>query len=97
MRASFYDCDVGSCLAGGTNVCGFTTTPEQHGTKVAGIMMGDFMDGQDPDVTAARTDRQMTGTCPECHLLFMQDSNSNDKERVMDFACEQGVDIFQCR
>jgi hypothetical protein len=94
LRASFFDCDIGSCLAGGLDVCGFTTSAEQHGTKVAGIMMGDFMHGQDPQVVAP-TDRQMTGMCPECQLLFMQDQNSNDKERVMDFACEQGVDIFQ--
>jgi len=93
-RAMFYDCDVGDCSEGNLEVCGFTTSGEQHGTKVAGIMMGDFMDGQDPQVVAP-TDREMTGTCPECALLFMQDSGSNDKEKVMDFVCEQGVDIFQ--
>jgi len=93
-RASFYACDVGACALGNLNLCSFSTTAEQHATKVAGVMMGDFMDGQDPQVSAP-ADRQMTGTCPECQLLFMQDTNSNDKEKVMEFACEQGVDIFQ--
>jgi hypothetical protein len=93
-RATFYDCDVPPCTEGGLEVCDFDTSGEQHGTKVAGIMMGDFMDGQDPQVLPP-TDREMTGTCPECHLLFLQDAGSNDKEAVLDFVCEQGVDIFQ--
>ena len=93
-RATFFDCDFPPCTEGGLEVCDFNTSGEQHGTKVAGIMMGDFMDGQDPQVLPP-TDRDLTGTCPECHLLFLQDSSSNDKEAVMDFVCEQGVDVFQ--
>jgi len=91
-RGWYYDCDpAGVCTQGGVEDCTGTST---HGTRVAQCMAGDFMDGQDPGV-AAGTRRLLTGTCPECRFFFLQDQNLNQRTKVLDAACDLGVDIFQ--
>jgi len=91
-RGWYYDCDPGGvCTQGGVEGCSGTNS---HGTRVAQMMTGDFMDGQDAAVSAANR-RIMTGTCPECRFFFLQDQNLNQRTKVLDAACDLGVDIFQ--
>ena len=91
-RAWYYDCDpAGVCTQGGVESCSGSNT---HATKVAQLMAGDFMDGQDPFVAAADR-RIMTGTCEECRFFFLQDQNLNDRIKVHDAACDLGVDIWE--
>ncbi len=89
-RGWFYDCDVSSgfCAPGGIHACSGA-----HGTQVAGLIVGDFMDGQDPAMTATNR-RKLTGTCPECRFFFLQDEGIDDRSRVADTACGLGVDVF---
>jgi len=65
-----------------------------HGNGVAGMMVADFMDGQDAFVSSP-DDRIMTGTCPECSLLFVQDTDNDQKEESMDLLCDEEVDIYE--
>jgi hypothetical protein len=91
-RAWYYDCDpAGVCTQGGVESC---SGSNGHGTKVAQIMAGDFMDGQDAAVAAADR-RIMTGTCEECRFFFLQDQNLNDRLKVHDAACDLGVDVWE--
>ena len=91
-RGWYYDCDPGgACAQGGVENC---SGANNHGTRVAQMMAGDFMDGQDPGV-AAGTRRLLTGTCPECRFFFLQDQNLDQRTKVLDAACDLGVDIFQ--
>jgi hypothetical protein len=91
-RGFFYDCDpVGPCSQGGVENCSGSSA---HGTRVAQLMAGDFMDGQDPALTTLNA-RRLTGTCPECRLFFFQDQNLNNRQKTLNAACDVGVDIFQ--
>jgi hypothetical protein len=95
-RGTFYDCDPSTCTHGGLEDCSST---QNHGTRVAQLMVGDFMDGQDSTVDAA-TGRQLSGTCPECGFVFMQDQNledaiGRDRTKTYDLACDLGVDIYE--
>ncbi len=95
-RGLFFGCDAfGPCTLGSviTN-CPNPSFDPAHGTQVTGLMTADFMDNQDPSVTALNR-RKMTGTCPECHFLFFQDERLNNRLKFMDAACDFGVDIFE--
>jgi hypothetical protein len=97
-RGIFYDCDPPGCSLGGIEKCwddpavGNNWPP--HGHFVAGVMAGDLMDGQIPALTGVQR-RRITGTCPECRLLFMQDEGLDDRPAVHDLACEKAVDVFE--
>ncbi len=96
-RGFFFDCDpLGPCTQGGVEACSGPAPPVRaaHGTWVAGVMTSDFMDGQDPAVTAANALR-MTGTCPECRFFFFQDQGINNRLKALDAACDFSVDVFQ--
>jgi hypothetical protein len=92
-RAWYYDCDpAGPCTQGGVEAC---SGANGHGTRVAQLMTGDFMDNQSPMNTANGTARILTGTCEECRFFFLQDQNLNQRSKVEDAACDLGVDIFE--
>jgi len=92
VRGWFYDCDpAGAGQQGGVEECSGSS---RHGTRVAQLMTGDFMQGQDPDMSNARR-RVLTGTCPECRFFFLQDQRLNQREKVLDAACDLGVDILE--
>jgi hypothetical protein len=98
-RALFYDCDDANCSLGGIEKCWDQVSDDPnefmpHGHYVAGTMAGDLMDGQLPSLTEAQR-RRITGTCPECRLLFMQDMDFVNRTKVHDLACEKAVDIFE--
>ncbi|MEE9231042.1 MAG: S8 family serine peptidase [Acidobacteriota bacterium] len=91
-RGWFYDCDPGGvCTQGGVEGCSGSNS---HGTRVAQLMAGDFMDGQDAFVSFANR-RIMTGTCEECRFFFLQDQGLNQRTKVHDAACDLGVDIWE--
>ena len=99
-RVTFYDCDPGgaggSCSLGGLEVCWNEATGNPtHGHFVAGSMVGDFMDGQDPGVATNAMRRRRSAPCSECRLYYMQDYHLNQRPKVEDMACELGVDIFE--
>ncbi|MEZ4301738.1 MAG: S8/S53 family peptidase [Polyangiaceae bacterium] len=89
-RADFFDCDENASCTGTVEDCSAT---DDHGTHVVGLALGDFMDNQDSAVSATNA-RQMTGTCQECQLAYLQDQNLDDRNRTLDKACELGVDIY---
>jgi hypothetical protein len=92
-RFWYYDCDPGGvCTQGGVEGCSGSNS---HGTRVAQIMAGDFMDNQSPANTANGTARILTGTCEECRSFFLQDQGLNQRSKVEDAACDLGVDIFE--
>jgi len=89
-RVWYYDCDpLGACSQGGVEECSGTSS---HGTQVAQMILGDFMDGQDPLVA---NPRRYTGGCEECQMFFLQDQNLNQRTKALDNACDLGVDIFE--
>lgn len=100
-RALFYDIDPSGYTLGGLEACWTSNDPShgghaehRHGHWVAGTMVGDFMDGQEPG-TGAVERRRMTGTCPECKLVYFQDQNLNNRHESYDRACDFGADIYQ--
>jgi hypothetical protein len=100
-RLAAYDCDpilVSGCSGpGGVENCeddDCSSSEECHGTDVAQLMAADFMSGQDPGI-GSPTDRQLTGICPNCRLLFFQDEDPFPQYTASwDQACDFGVDIF---
>jgi hypothetical protein len=95
-RLTTHDCDPFDCdgccdAAGGIENC---ERSDDHGTRVAQLLAGDFMDGQEPALS--NTDRRrLTGTCPECKLIFYQDENLNQRTAVLEEVCRDAVDIFE--
>ena len=47
-----------------------------HGTKVAGVAVGDLMDGQDPAVGAPADRDDRTGFAPEASIVFIEESGA---------------------
>ncbi len=95
-RLTTHDCDPIFCDGccddpGGIENC---EGENSHGTRVAQLMAGDFMDGQEP-VLSDIDRRRMTGTCPECKLIFYQDENLNQRTAVLEEVCRDAVDIFE--
>ena len=51
------------------------TTPS-HGTKVAGVALGDLMDGQDSAITSIADREARTGFAPEASFLFLENAGA---------------------
>lgn len=91
-RAFLYDCDdTVFCTQAGVEEC---SGSNGHGTKVAQLMAGDFMDGQDPLLSTANR-RILTGVCDECRFVYLQDRYLSVRSKAHDMACELGVDVFE--
>lgn len=96
-RGSFFDCDPpGPCTQGGLEDC---SASKSHGNAVAQLLVGDFMDKQDPGLTgplASFRSRARTGACEECRFIFYQDQGPVvDRSKVHSTACDHGVDLFE--
>ena len=90
-RAWFYDCDGGACTQGGVEEC---SGSNPHGTRVAQLMAGDFMENQDPGLAPINR-RVVTGACEECNLVFLQDEGLTQRPVGHAAACDLGVDVFE--
>ncbi len=95
-RLTTHDCDPVGCDGccdepGGIENC---ERSDNHGTRVAQLIAADFMEGQEPALSDLDR-RRMTGTCPECKLIFFQDENLNQRTAVLEEACRDSVDIFE--
>lgn len=65
-----------------------------HGTRVAQLMAADFMQGQE-DALGDAARRNLTGACPECRVIFLQDEGLNQRTAALEEACRIGIDIFE--
>lgn len=95
-RLTTHDCDPVFCDGccdepGGIEHC---EGSDDHGTHVAQLMAADFMQGQEPGLDDDSR-RKLTGTCPECRLIFYQDEGLNQRTAGLEEACRDGVDIFE--
>lgn len=94
-RLTTHDCDPWLCDAccddPGIDNC---ERDDSHGTHVAQLMAADFMQGQEPGLDDA-TRRDLTGTCPECRVIFLQDQDLDDRTAAFEEACTIGVDVFE--
>ena len=64
-----------------------------HGTKVAGVAVGDLMDGQDPAVGAPADQDDRSGFAPEASIVFIEESGAGSVGAI-EQAVSLSVDVI---
>ncbi len=64
------------------------TTGESHGTKVAGVAMGDLMQGQDPAIVLSSEQNARTGFATEASFSFIEEGTAGATTSI-----EKAVDL----
>jgi hypothetical protein len=76
-----YDCNGGAC----SSVTNFSN-PDNHATAVAGLVLGDLTEDQDPLVSSPSNQVNTSGYAREANLFFWTFSTNNEWGKAMDHA-----------